>query len=161
MLFHGRQNARVSLHASGVVVTDVGADHVDQFLLVCEATAIIPLPLQNTPEALHWPVINTMGYSGHALCHTGLFQLVVEGTVCVLKTTVRMENGVGIRIVVYCLVKGFEYEWIVISLADYERDNASVVKIQNGTEIDFMDLSTSYHLNSVTAVSHFSLGTWA
>ena len=43
----------------------------------------------------------------------------------------------SIRVIVYRIVKCFENQQIVIPLADYKRNNASVVKIQNCTEIDF------------------------
>ena len=78
-----------------------------------------------------------MGDSGHTLCHTGFLQLVVEGAVCVLESSVGMEDGTGVRIAVYRPVKGFEYQRIIIPLANYVGNNPSVVEIQDCTKIDF------------------------
>ena len=140
MLFHRCQNTEISLNPSGIVVADITADHADQLLLVCETVSVIPFPLENAPEALHGPVIDAMGDSGHTLCHTGLLQLVVEGAVCVLESPVGMEDGMGVGIAAYRPVKGFEHQRIIVVLADNKGNNASVIEIQDCTEIDLVYL---------------------
>lgn len=74
--------------------------------------------------------------------HPRLFHLVMKGSACVLKATVRMEEGMCIRVFFHSLVEGFEYKRIVVTLSDYKGDDASVIEIQDGTEIDFADINT-------------------
>ena len=88
MLLIWRQHTEISLYSFGVVIADVVANHVDQISSAGETVAIIPLTLQDAPEALHRAVINAVGHSGHTLCHTGLFQLVVKTSVCILEPTI-------------------------------------------------------------------------
>ena len=40
--------------------------------------AIVFLTFQNAPESFHWAVVNAVGYTRHALCHTRIFQHVVK-----------------------------------------------------------------------------------
>ena len=78
MLLHRCKDAKTSLHPAGIIVTDVVHDHLGQFLFAGKASAIVAFSFQNSPEALHRAVINTMGDAGHALRHTGLLQLAVK-----------------------------------------------------------------------------------
>ena len=88
MLFIRRQHTKISLDSFRVVIADIAADHIDQILPAGEAAAIIPLSLQDTPEALHRAVINAVGRSGHTLRHAGLLQLVVKTAVRILEPTI-------------------------------------------------------------------------
>ena len=73
---------------------------------------------------------------------TGFFQFAMEGSVCVLETTVRVEDGMGIRVFLHSLAKGLEYKRIVVSVPNYKRDDAPVIEVQNGTEINLVDFNT-------------------
>ena len=141
MLLIRRQHAKISLDSSGVVIADIAADHVDKILPAGKTMAIIPLPLEDAPEALHRPVINTVGHSGHTLCHTSFLQLVVKAAVCILKATIRVKDRVGIGVALNSLLKGLKHQRIVIPVTDHKGDDASVVEVQNGAEIDLVDLN--------------------
>ena len=130
MLFHRRQHAQIALHASGVVVMDIVLNCLNNLPLTCEPSAIIAFPLQNAPEALHRIVINAMCHARHTLRHACLHELVVEGTVGVLKPSVAVEQRIRDQIGLHSLVKSLENQRIIVAFA----------------------------LNFVTSVSHFSLG---
>ena len=111
-------------------------------MLAGEPSAVIALPLQNPPEALHRAVINAMGNTGHTLCHSGLCKFVVEGTVGILKTSVAMKQGMCVRIGLNRLVEGFENQRIVVALTKHIGHDAPVTEIQNGAQIEFVNLSS-------------------
>ena len=56
--------------------------------------AIVFLTFQNAPESFHWAVVNAVGYTRHALCHTRIFQHVVKSMTCVLKNS-RCASGLA------------------------------------------------------------------
>lgn len=127
MLLKGREDTQIALHSSIVVIADVMGDHLDQLLLAGKALAVVALALQNAPEPLHRTVIDAFGYTGHALCHSSFLQLVVEYSVCILKPSIRMEDGVSLRICLHGFVEGLEYKRVVVSIANDERDDASII----------------------------------
>ena len=88
MLFIRRQHTKISLDSFRIIIADVAADHVDQIMPAGEAAAIIPLSLQDSPEALHRAVINAVGHSRHTLRHTGLLQLVMKTAIRILEPTI-------------------------------------------------------------------------
>ena len=57
---HGRVDAQPSLETGEIVVSDILPDHLAQLLPAGEAPAIVSLPLENAPEALHGSVVNTL-----------------------------------------------------------------------------------------------------
>lgn len=134
-----RQDTQIALNTSCVVIANILLDHLDKLVLAVEPSAIITFPLQNTPEALHWTVINAMRYAGHTLRHARLYELVVEGTVGVLETSVAMKQGMCVRISLHSFVEGFENQRIVVVLTERVRHNTPVTEIQNGAQIEFMD----------------------
>ena len=109
MLFHGRQNAQISLYTTVVVVIDVCSNHVHERFLAAETSSIVSFPFQDSPESLHGTIINAVGNAGHTLGHPGSFQLGMEGTVRVLKSSVTVKQRMDIRIGLYRFVKGLEY----------------------------------------------------
>ena len=113
--------------------------------------AIVFLAFQNAPESFHWAVVNAVGYTRHALCHTRIFQHVVKSMTCVLKPTVAMEQRVRVRIGFYSSSECVEHNRIVVVLANYIRDNASVIQVKNGTQIDLVDFRTfiSFELRNI------------
>ena len=142
MLFHWRQDTQIALHPSGIVIADIVFNHLDETPLAGEPSAIIALPLQNPPEALHRAVINAVRNSGHTLRHASLYKFVVEGTVGILKSSVAVKQGMCVRIGLNCLVEGFENQRIVVALTKHIGHDAPVTEIQNGTQIEFVYLSS-------------------
>ena len=49
VLFHRRKDTEITLHTSGVVISDVVLNHLGQFLFACKPFAVISFPLQDTP----------------------------------------------------------------------------------------------------------------
>ena len=78
MNLHGRPDTQPTLEAAEIVIDDVILDHTDQFLPAGEASAVVPFPLEDPPEALHGAVVDAFSHSGHALRSAGCGQLVVE-----------------------------------------------------------------------------------
>ena len=142
MLFHGCQNAQISLYATAIIVINVGVNHIHKFLLTGETSPIVAFPFQNPPESLHGAVINAVGNAGHTLRHSGLYKFVVEGTVGILKSSVAVKQGMCVRIGLNCLVEGFENQRIVVALTKHIGHDAPVTEIQNGTQIEFVYLSS-------------------
>ena len=91
MFLHRREDTKAPLHTSVVIVTDIILDHIDQFLFAGKALAVIALSFQNTLEALHRSVVNTLGHAGHTLGHTSFLQFVVKGPIGILKSSITME----------------------------------------------------------------------
>ena len=88
---HGRMDAQTALETAEIVVGNILPDHPVQLLPAGEFPSIIALPLEDAPEALHRPVVNTLAHPGHALCHPGCGQLVVEHPGRILKAPVAVE----------------------------------------------------------------------
>ena len=101
-------DAQAALEAVEIVVGNILPDHPAQLLLAGEFPSIIALPLEDAPEALHRPVVNTFAHPGHTLCHPGCGQLVVEHPGRILKASVAVEQGMGVRVggqsLIQCLV---------------------------------------------------------
>ena len=141
MLLHRRQYAEIALHPARIVVVDITFDHADQFLLACEALVVIPLALQDAPEALHRPVVDAMCHAGHTLRHAGLFEFVVECAIRVLEAPVTVEQRMRVGVGLDRFVEGLEHQWIVVALADDVGNNAPVIQVEDGAEIEFMYLN--------------------
>ena len=117
---------------AGVVIMDIGLNHLHKLPLAGKTSAVIAFPLQNAPEALHRAVINTMRHAGHTLRHSHLHELVVESAVGVLESSVTMEQGMRVRIGFYSLIKGLENQRIVIAFAEHIGHDAPVAKVEDG-----------------------------
>ena len=142
MLFHWRQDTQIALHPSGIVIADIVFNHLDETPLAGEPSAIIALPLQNPPEALHRAVINAVRNSGHTLRHASLYKFVAEGTVGILKSSVAVKQGMCVRIGLNRLAQGFENQRIIVALTEHIGHDAPVTEIQNGAQIEFVNLSS-------------------
>ena len=142
MLFHWRQDTQIALHPSGIVITDIVFNHLDEVSLAGEPSAVIALPLQNPPEALHRAIINAVGNTGHTLCHSGLYKFVVEGTVGILKSSVAVKQGMCVRIGLNRLVECFENQRIIVALTERIGHDTPVTEIQNGAQIAFVNLGS-------------------
>ena len=143
MLFHRSEYAEIPLEPFGIVVLNKIFNHSNQTGSVSEAFSVIPFPLQNSPESFHWTVINTLGYSGHALRHPGLGQHTVECAVRVLESSVTVGERVGIRICVNRCLERVKYQRIVIGIPNHIADNSPVIQVQDGAEIYLLYLDTN------------------
>ena len=141
VLLHRRQDAEIALYPACVVVVDVTLNHANQLLLARKTLAIIPLALQDAPETLHRPIVDTVRHAGHTLRHACLFELVVKCAVRVLEASVAVEQRMRVRVGPDRLVEGFEHQRIVVALADDVGDDASVIQVQNGAEIELVHLN--------------------
>ena len=95
VLLHGRQDTKISLQASAIVIGDVFFNHLDKTFPGGKPSAIIALAFENTPKAFHWSVINAVRHAGHTLHHPGLFQLRMKNTVRILKASVTVIPNSG------------------------------------------------------------------
>ena len=160
VLFHWRNNTKIALYPLGVVIVNVIPNHPNKLLLGSKTAAIIFLALQDAPESLHWAIVNAVSHARHTLRHTGFLQHMVKGLVGVLKTTVTVEQLMCIRMGFNCSLECVKHNRVVVVVTNNIRNDTSVVQVKDGTQIDFVN--SSYHLNSVTSVSHFifGLGAW-
>lgn len=83
---------------------------------------------------------------------------MMEGVIGILKASVAMKDGMGIGISFNCLPECVKDEWVVITVTDHIGDDASVIQVQYGAEIKFVDDRSFIPLNSVTSVSQISSG---
>ena len=139
MLFHGRQDAKIALDSAGVVVMNIAADHLNKLFFVGKSLAVVALTLQDSPKSFHGTVVNAAGYPGHALGHPGSLQPGMESAVGVLEASVAVEQGMGIRVGLHRLVKGLEYQRIIITVSYHISHDPPVIQVQNGAEVDLVD----------------------
>ena len=130
------------MNALFVVVATGVFDHIDQFFLAGKSLAVVPFPFQDTPEAFHRPIVDALGHAGHALRHTGLFQLVMKRAAGILKAPVAMEQRMSVRVGFNGSVKGLENQRVVIPVSYDVRDNTTIIEIEDGTEIYLVYLNT-------------------
>ena len=114
MLFHRRQHTQITLDTSCVVIANILLDHLNKLVLADEPSAVIALPFQNAPEALHRAVVNAMRHAGHTLRHARLHKLAAKCAVGVLEPSVAVEQRMRIRIGLHSLVEGFESQWVIV-----------------------------------------------
>ena len=138
MFFYRSQYTEVALQPFCIVVIYVVFNHLYKSISVCKSLPVVAFPFQNAPEALHWAIINTFGYAGHALLHSGVFKHGMECSVRILESTVRMEQRMYIRIGLNCCPEGVEDQGIVIVIANHKGNNATVKQVKDGTEINLM-----------------------
>ena len=138
MLFYRSEEPQISLNSPGIVITNIRLDHFNELLFACKPSAIVALSFQNAPEALHRSVVDAAAYTRHALGHASTFQLVVKYFTCILKASVRMEQGMRVWIGLYRLVQCFKHKRVVIVLPENIRDDAPVIQVQNSTEVQLV-----------------------
>lgn len=110
-------------------------------MLAGESSAVVTLPFENAPEALHRTVVNAMRHSRHTLGHAGLNQIVVKCAIRVLKASVAVKERVCVGIGLYCPVEGLEHNRIVIMLSNRKGHDAPVTEVKYGTEIYLVNLN--------------------
>ena len=106
-----------------VVIMNVCFNRTHKFTLAGKTSAVVHLPLKDAPESVHRPVVNAVGYAG----------FVVEIPVRILKASITVEQRMGIWIGFYRLVKGLEYQRVVVMLTNNKGYDSSIVKVKNGT----------------------------
>ena len=136
---HGRMNPQPPLEAREIVVSNILPDHTAQLFPAGEPPAIVTLPLQDTPEALHGPVVNTLAYPRHTLGHPSRSQLVVEHSGRVLKAPVAVEQRMRVRVGGKGAIQGFMHQGAVVGVPENKGNDPSVAQIPNGAEVKFMD----------------------
>ena len=152
MLFHRSEYTKVPLEPFGVVVLNEFINHGNKTDFVREAFSVIPFSLQDTPESLHWAIINAFGNPGHTLGHASFSQHMVEWTACILESSVAVAQRMRVRVCGNRCPEGIKYQWIVVGIPDHIADDPSVIQIQDGAEIDFLD----FHANIVLEFSNIS-----
>lgn len=95
MDFHRGPHTQAALEAVEVVIGDVLLDHLDQLLPAGEPPAIVALPLEDAPEALHGAVVNALSHPGHTLCNASCSQLVMEDLSGIGAAPVAVEQRAG------------------------------------------------------------------
>ena len=131
-------DAQATLEAVEIVVGNILPDHPAQLLPAGEFPSIIPFPLEDAPEALHRPVVNTLAHPGHALRHPGCGQLVVEHPGRILKAPVAVEQGMGVRVGGQGLIQRLMDQGAVVGVPEDKGDDSPVTKVQDGAEVELM-----------------------
>ena len=129
VLLHRCQHPQVALYPAVVVVGYVVLNHGNKFFSTRESSSVVPFPFQDAPESLHRTVINALGNSGHTLLHFCCLQLVIEYPVCILETSVTMEQRVCIWIGCYGSIQSIKYERIIVSVTDDIGHDSAVIQI--------------------------------
>ncbi len=136
--FHGCMDAQAALETAEIVVGNILPDHPAQLLPAGEFPAIVPLPLEDAPKALHRPVVNTLAHPGHALRHPGCGQLVVEHPSGVLKAPVAVEERMCIWVGGQGLVQRLMDQGAVVGIPEDKGNDPPVTKVQDGAEVELM-----------------------
>ena len=135
MVLHRCQDAEIALYAPSVVIADEVLYRLDQFFLAGEALAVITLTFEDTPETLHWAVVDAVCHAGHALCHLCLFELMMKGSVRVLKSSVAVKQRMCVRVGLDCFLKGLEHQRIIVAVTDDVADDAVVTEVENRASV--------------------------
>ena len=158
MSLHRCLDEQTVLVTAVVVVINVIFNSGNQLFPAGECLSVIAFTFQDSPEALHRAIVNTAANTGHTLRHSGIQQLLVESSAGVLESTVTVEQWVSIWIFQNSFIKRIKNQLVVIPVTNNIADNSPVTQIEDCAQIELVDNRPSYHLNSVTSVSHFSFG---
>ena len=114
MFLHRCQDPQITLNPAIVVVGNIVFNHIHEIISTCEPSAVVSLAFENAPESLHRSIVDTLGYSGHALLHLCLLQLIVKHSVGILETSVAMEQRMCVRIRFNSGIQCVKYKRIII-----------------------------------------------
>lgn len=134
MLLHRHQNAQIALYPAVVVISDVLVDHQSKLLTARGPSAIVSLTLEDSSEPFHRAVVDALGDPGHALLHLCFLQLVVKGSIRILKSMITAKQWMGIGIHCDSGIQSVEHTWIVVSVTDDIGDDPAVIQVKNLTE---------------------------
>ena len=101
--------------------------------------SVIAFTFQDTPETFHRTIVNAAANTGHALRHSGIQKLLVEGSAGVLESSVTVEQRVCVRIFQSSLIQRIENEFVVVSIPNNIADNSPVTQIKDRTQIELVD----------------------
>ena len=152
MFFHWCEDTQAPLHTTRIVVADIVLDHLDEFSLAGETTAIVAFSFQDAPEGLHWAIVDTMRHTGHTLCHPGLLELVMKGSVGVLGPSVAMQQGMGTWISFNGLIQGLINERVIVALTEHIGHDPPVIEIKDGAQVYLV------YCNSLIPFEHGYIG---
>ena len=96
---------QIPLDSFGVIVADVVLNSRNQILPGRESPSMVLFALQDAPEAFHRTIVNAVSHSGHALLHMVFLKPYRELLASVLKSSVTMEQWMGVRLQGYSLIK--------------------------------------------------------
>ena len=85
-----------------VIEMDELLDSSHELFVGFKSVEIVHLTFQDAPEALHRAVIDTSANPGHTLLHLLFIEFGFELLVCVLESSVTMEQRMGIRVLLNC-----------------------------------------------------------
>ena len=142
MKLHRCHAAKPLLVSFGIIEMDVFFNSRDQFLLISEFSQIVHLRFQDSPKSFHRAIVNTMSNSGHTLHHLCGIQLCPKILVCILESTVTVEQWVCIGIVLNCFIKGVKYQFVIVAGTNFIRHNSSVIEIKNCAKVYLVNLQT-------------------
>ena len=126
------------MYTSVVVIVNVGFYGIHELTFTGKPPTIIHFSLENAPKSFHRPIVNAAGYAGHTLLHALFFQFLVKYSVRVLKASIAVEEGLGIRICLYCLIQSLEYQRVIVVVTNNKGYDSSVVKVKDGTQVHFV-----------------------
>ena len=87
----------VSLNPLVVVIADVVAYGCNELCPACELPAVVCLPLQDSPESFHWPVVDAVRNTGHAMRASMLLHNGPELCAGVLESAIAVAERMCIR----------------------------------------------------------------
>lgn len=122
-----------------IVVVNIAFNRGNELFSTGKSVSVIALSLQDSPETFHWAIVNAAANTGHALCHSGIQKLLVEGSAGVLESSITVEQWVCIRIFQDSLIQRIENEFVVVSVPNNVADDSPVTQIKNRTQIELVD----------------------
>ena len=139
MSLHRSLDEQSVLVTAVIVVIDIVFNRGNKLLTAGKSVSVIALSLQNSPEALHWAIVNAASNTGHTLCHSGIQKLLVEGSAGVLESSITVEQGMCIWIFQNSFIESIENQLVAVSVTNNAADNSSVTQIKNRTQIELVD----------------------
>ena len=136
MDLHRSPHTQDALETAEVIIGDVLLDHLGQLLPAGKPPAIVTLPLEDAPKALHRPIVNALSHLGHALCNASRSQLVMEDLGSIGAAPVAVEQRVGAGIGLQCLIQSAMDQGSVVGVPDDKGDDPSVTQIQDGAQVE-------------------------
>ena len=104
-----------------------------QFRSTGEFPAIVHLALQYSPEALHGPIVNAVGYARHALSHFLFDESIAKAEARILKSAIAVKQWMCGWFCFYCCIERIKRQPVIIMVAYYKRHNSAIIEIQYGT----------------------------
>ena len=138
MLLKRCKQTEAALETPGVVVEDVILNHFYNLFSAGKAPAIVALPLEDAPKALHRAVVNALANPGHTLSHPGCDQLVVEHLGGILEAPVAVEQRVCVWMICHRPVERLVDQSVVVGVPDDRHNNPAVAQIEDSAEIDLV-----------------------